>query len=79
MYALGSPKFDKIIELVNNRPTAHESWNIDLTGKKALMLNTTLSDFLENGELLMNKLRYLFDVVGDYNNLVIVWRPHPLL
>ena len=38
------------------------------------MLNTTLSDFLENGELLMNKLRYLFDVVGDYNNLVIVWR-----
>lgn len=79
IYALGSPKFDKIIELVNNRPAAPESWNIDLTGKKALMLNTTLSDFLENGELLMNKLRYLFDVVGDYNNLVIVWRPHPLL
>ena len=77
--ALGSPKFDKIIRLVNNRPAAPEDWNIDLSGKKALMLNTTITDFLENGELLMNKLRYLFDVVGDYNNLVIVWRPHPLL
>ena len=43
------------------------------------MLNTTLTDFLESGELLMNKLYKMFEIALDRNDIVIVWRPHPLL
>lgn len=76
---LGSPKFDKVIRLMKNKPDVPKDWNIDLSGKKSLMLNTTLTDFLKNGEALINKLYFFFNTVKDRDELVIIWRPHPLL
>lgn len=77
--ALGSPKFDKVIQLMKNKPDAPKDWNVDLNGKKSLMLNTTITDFLKNGEALINKLYFFFNAVKDRDELVIIWRPHPLL
>lgn len=77
--ALGSPKFDKVINLCNEKVTPPEEWNINLDGKKCILLNTTLTDFLESGELLMNKLYKVFEIALDRKDIVIVWRPHPLL
>lgn len=76
---LGSPKFDKVIRLMKNKPEVPKEWNIDLSGKKSLMLNTTLTDFLKNGEALMDKLYRFFDSVRNREELVIIWRPHPLM
>ena len=71
---------DKIItNLYNEKVAPPEEWNINLEGKKCILLNTTLTDFLESGELLMNKLYKMFEIALDRNDIVIVWRPHPLL
>lgn len=75
----GSPKFDKVIRLNKEGVTPPEEWNMDLSNKTKLLLNTTLTDFLESGEKLMAKLHRFFEVVAQREDLVIVWRPHPLL
>ena len=56
-----------------------EEWNINLDGKKCILLNTTLTDFLESGELLINKLYKVFKIALSRKDIVVVWRPHPLL
>lgn len=76
---LGSPKIDKIINLTKEGAEVPAEWNLDLQGKKALMLNTTINDILNNGENLINKLQHFFEKVSSIDNVVIVWRPHPLL
>ncbi len=76
---LGSPKFDKVINLYNKKTAPPEEWNINLDGKKCILLNTTLTDFLESGELLINKLYKVFKIALSRKDIVVVWRPHPLL
>lgn len=68
-----------MVNLYNEKVAPPEEWNINLEGKKCILLNTTLTDFLESGELLMNKLYKMFEIALDRNDIVIVWRPHPLL
>lgn len=75
----GSPKFDKVIQLNNAKADPPKEWDIDMTGRKKILLNTTLTDFLESGEKLMAKLRRFFEKVASMDNIVIIWRPHPLL
>ena len=75
----GSPKFDKVIQLNNAGVTPPKEWNIDTSDKKKLLLNTTLTDFLESGEKLMAKLHMFFEKVAVMDNVVVIWRPHPLL
>ena len=77
--ALGSPKFDKIIELNKQNVSAPEEWNVNLKGKKCLLLNTTIEDFLESDNYIIDKLYSVFKVALSRNDIVIVWRPHPLL
>lgn len=75
----GSPKFDKVIQLNNAEAALPKEWNMDMAGKKKLLLNTTVTDFLESGEELMVKLRRFFEKVSAMNEIVIIWRPHPLM
>ncbi len=76
---LGSPKFDKVILLNNAKVAPPEEWNIDMNGKKKILLNTTIEDFLQNTEKLLEKLHCFFDRAAAVNDVVIIWRPHPLL
>lgn len=75
----GTPKFDKLYNLQKEGVLPPKEWNVDLTGKKTLLLNTTLTDFLISGEKLMKKLQRFFEIVSKRDDLVIIWRPHPLL
>lgn len=75
----GSPKFDKVIRLNNAKAAPPEEWNMDMSGKKKLLLNTTVTDFLESDEKLMTKLRSFFEKVAAMDEIIIIWRPHPLL
>ena len=43
------------------------------------MLNTTIEDFLESDNYIIDKLYSVFKVALSRNDIVIVWRPHPLL
>lgn len=75
----GSPKFDKVILMEREGIEPPSEWNMDLTGKKRLLLNTTVADFLEYGENLILKLKHFFEKALKQKNLAIIWRPHPLL
>ncbi|CUQ77797.1 CDP-Glycerol:Poly(glycerophosphate) glycerophosphotransferase [[Lactobacillus] rogosae] len=79
--ALGSPKFDKLINS-KDKVSVPEEWIQKSADKKKIMLNTTISDLLGfegNDKSLINKLRNLFDIVSQRKDVVIIWRPHPLL
>lgn len=79
--ALGSPKFDKVI---NNKDKHNipPIWKDKARNKKMVMLNTTIADLLkfDDGDMsLIYKLKDLFNVVSNRNDIVVIWRPHPLL
>lgn len=75
----GSPMFDKVIQLNNAKTAPPEEWNMNMSGKKKLLLNTTVSDFLESDEKLIAKLHRFFEKAAAMDEIVIIWRPHPLL
>lgn len=82
---LGSPKLDKIIRLCGEKKEHPETfeypngWKEVLKEKESLMLNTSLSYFLYHGEVYLQKLYSLFQWVKNSEDIVIIWRPHPLL
>ncbi len=78
---LGSPKFDKVINKSNNVLPVDipQEWRAIIKDKKVLMLNTTINDLLEYNEVLLNKLKYFFELIKKNDEVALIWRPHPLL
>lgn len=76
---MGSPKLDRVIRLSGKKDMVPAEWQEALNGKKALMLNTSLGQFLHDGEAYLEKIAYIFDKVAKRDDVAIVWRPHPLL
>lgn len=70
----GSPKFDRVIRLckeLNQMKVQND--------KKVIMLNTSINCFLHDGETLLNKLRIVFEFFSKRKDVVLIWRPHPLI
>ena len=76
---LGSPKLDRVIRRCREGVPVPKAWRKTLEGKRVLMLNTSINDLLTSNEALLKKLRYFFRLIGEYDRLVVIWRPHPLL
>ncbi len=76
---MGSPKLDRVIRMNGNPDCVPEDWKSILEGKKSLMLNTSLSQFLRDGEIYLQKIAQVIDVVKSREDVVLIWRPHPLL
>ena len=81
----GSPKVDKVL---NTRVEALEipvEWQEiiqkpDGTRKKIILYNTGLSAMLKHNEQMLLKIRDVFRVFKENReNVVLLWRPHPLL
>lgn len=75
---LGSPKFDRIIHMNRNKKIPDE-WKNMIAGKKTVMLNTSINCFLSHGEVMLKKLKVVFDCIKNQNDVVLIWRPHPLI
>ena len=76
---LGSPKFDKIINVCNSQHTLPAGWDA-LRNKKVFFYNVTIADMLSNTELILKKMLYVFKTFNKYKDSVcLLWRPHPLL
>lgn len=75
----GSPKLDRVIQLCRNGVKVPLEWRDNLKGKKSLMLNTSLSCFLQDGKIYLDKLKYLFEWIKKDGRICLIWRPHPLL
>lgn len=81
---LGSPKFDHITNPKSDDYELPTEWaqliqNEAGTPKKIVLYNTTINAALQNSEQYLKKLRHVLDTFKKYNDIVLWWRPHPLL
>ena len=82
---LGSPKFDKVASTTKDNIDIPESWRKLITkpdgsSKKVVLYNTGLGTLLEQNEKIINKIREIFCIFSEKRDeLVLLWRPHPLI
>lgn len=82
---LGSPKFDKLLQTKCDLADLPKQWKTaiqkaDGSRKKIILYNLSISSLLENNEKMLKKMN---DVLGQFkrvqDEVVLLWRPHPLL
>lgn len=75
---LGSPKVDRML-IMNEKREVPEAFRRQIRGKKAVLYNVGINGLLRNGFRTIFKMRYVFDYFKKQSDLVLWWRPHPLL
>jgi len=88
--ALGSPKFDAVINAKPEDYELPESWKSLIFGdnktsnkiedktKKVVFYNTSIASIIMNGAKFLRKLIYVLQEFSKAEDLVLWWRPHPL-
>jgi len=81
--ALGSPKFDAIINAKSEDFTLPDNWakliyKPDGSKKKIVLLNTSVTALINNTSQYLKKLLYIQNKFKDQDDAVLWWRPHPL-
>ena len=76
---LGSPKIDKVLTSRREDFDLPEKWEKLIAGKKVILYNTSIGAMLQNTDKVCDKLRYVFDVFRNRDDVVLWWRPHPLM
>ena len=76
---LGSPKFDKVAESKKEDYELPEEWAKIIRGRKTILYNTGLTAMLEHKEKYIEKIRSVLETFKAQKDVVLWWRPHPLL
>jgi len=81
--ALGSPKFDKVINTKKEDIVVQDDWNKliynqDGTQKKVILYNTSIASLLSAKVEYLNKLKCVLKIFEERKDVVLLWRPHPL-
>lgn len=82
---LGSPKFDKVCNTTRADIEIPGEWmkiiqKSDGSWKKIVFYNTGLSSLLHYDEQMLRKIRNVFKFFYEQqNDVVLLWRPHPLI
>lgn len=82
---LGSPKVDRVCNLRPEDLELPENWRKriqreDGSRKKVIFYNTTLDAMLEKGDVLVDKMERVFRIFRENSeDVVLLWRPHPLM
>ena len=75
---LGSPKTDRIFYCEKNK-TIPPKWKKIIRGKKVVLYNVSLSSIFRFGRLALAKMKCIFDCFARRQDIVLLWRPHPLI
>lgn len=80
----GSPKFDKVINSKLSDFNIPNDWNRLITDKngnkkKVVLYNTTIKPMIANPDKMIDKITRVFEVFKNRADVVLLWRPHPLL
>jgi hypothetical protein len=80
--ALGSPKFDKVINTKREDVVIPDVWQrlihkADKIRKKVILYNTHMFTWMDGGDVYFKKLHYVFDFFRNRDDVVLLWRPHP--
>jgi hypothetical protein len=77
--ALGSPKFDKAINTKRGDCELPDEWARLMAGKKVFLYNTAVGTLLHYSEQYLEKLRSVLAMFREREDVLLWWRPHPLL
>ena len=81
----GSPKYKKVLTTKREDVEIPQEWlriieKTDGRWKKIVFYNTTIKALLENGNEALEKIRKVLCTFREYREeIVLLWRPHPLL
>lgn len=76
---LGSPKFDKVINYKSDNSTIPKEWQDIAGNRRIIMLNTSISSILKYKIQVINKIKNVFSRIKDRDDVVLLWRVHPLI
>ncbi len=82
---LGSPKYDKAVSAAVSDEEIPEEWKkilykADGTRKKVVLYNTSVTALLQYSDQYLAKLRSVLDTFRqNQEEVVLLWRPHPLM
>ena len=81
---LGSPKVDRLLKLEKKRDEIIEEgiapeWREKIRGKKVILYNVSVTGILHNSKVAMDKIRYVLSCFEGREDVVLWWRPHPLI
>ena len=84
--ALGSPKLDKATSTKSEDCEIPEEWKKRAGAKKVVFYNTSIAALLENSvednkpsNKYLQKIKRVFGFFKKQKDIVLLWRPHPLL
>lgn len=80
---LGSPKYDKVMNTRRESVVLPQKWESlivtkDGTRKTVILYNTTISTILKQKEKMIEKLEFVLNIFREQEDIVLLWRPHPL-
>ncbi len=74
--AFGSPKLDALFNVdAKNIP---EDWQKKIEGKTVLLFNTHIKSAMNDPSKFFDMLDYVMDIMENDEDIVVLWRPHPL-
>lgn len=81
---LGTPKVDRIRKLNQKKDEILENGipqecREKIRGKKVILYNISVTGILRNSKYAMDKIRYVLSCFEGREDVVLWWRPHPLL
>lgn len=84
LLVLGNPKIDYLNKLMNDSGNLMKNvipsvWRKKFSGRKVFLYNVSISGILENSTYAIKKIRYVLSVFADREDVVLLWRPHPLI
>ncbi|GAQ19160.1 succinyl-CoA ligase [Oceanobacillus picturae] len=75
---LGSPKIDAVLKRDKDVILPLE-WKEKIEGKKVVLLNNSIGNLLSTTNYYMEDLKNNIETILDNENIILIWRPHPLL
>lgn len=85
MLGIGSPKLDKVLGTRREYLEIPEEWlkvicKADGSWRKIVFYNTSIGSLLEQDRKMLAKMRAVFKIFKENReDLVLLWRPHPLI
>lgn len=80
IWLCGSPKLEAYNDLSYFRNNIPVEWKKKIEGKKIVILNSSIGTLLADDiNKYLNNVRKMIEDVSKFENMLLLWRPHPLL
>lgn len=78
-HSAGSPKSDKIRLVSGTNISSPPEWIDKIKDRKVIFYNTSLNALLNGNKIYLSKMNEVFTFFRNRDDLLLLWRPHPLM